>query len=158
MKYTSQPCCDKTMDDKNGLASRMFLPNFIKSWWIQLLSKVLGGSYRPLWISPWGKFYGYTHRKAAKSSPMDQVEWLHLRTCAVPSWCGASRTIWDCCWQWGNSTPRAAAPATSPEENRAWKWMRKLLKIFKNFDMTAAPRVVEMAVTAINVKNWIYPR
>jgi len=26
----------------------------------------------------------------------DQVEWLHLRPCLVPSCCGASRTIRNC--------------------------------------------------------------
>jgi len=36
---------------------------------------------------------GYAHRKATHSSTKDQVEWLHLRPCLVPSWCGTSRTI-----------------------------------------------------------------
>ena len=51
---------------------------------------------------------GYTHAKAARSSPKDQVEWLHLRPCLVPSWCRASRTIWDFCWPWGISSPPMA--------------------------------------------------
>jgi len=56
---------------------------------------------------------GYTPGKAVKRTPKGQVEWLHLRPCLVPSWCGASKTIWDCCWSWGiSSPPRAAAPAT----------------------------------------------
>jgi len=38
----------------------------------------------------------YTHRKTAQTSPKYQVEWLHLWTCLIQSWCGASRTIWDC--------------------------------------------------------------
>ena len=45
--------------------------------------------------------------------PREGVEWLHLRSCLVPSWCGASRTIWDFCWPWGISGPlRAAVWAT----------------------------------------------
>jgi len=37
---------------------------------------------------------------------------LHLRPFLVPSWRGASRTIWDCCWSWGISgTLGAAGPA-----------------------------------------------
>jgi len=45
---------------------------------------------------------GYTHGKAAQRSSKDQVEWLHLQPCLVPSWCGATswcganRTIWNC--------------------------------------------------------------
>ena len=31
--------------------------------------------------------------------------------CLVPSWCGATRTIWNCCWSWGISCPpRDAVP------------------------------------------------
>jgi len=57
-----------------------------------------------------------THGKAAQSSTKEQVEWLHLRPCLVPSWRGVSRTIWDCCWFWGvSSPPRAGAPATLPK-------------------------------------------
>ena len=41
------------------------------------------------------------------------------------SWCGASRTIWDCCWSWDISgPPRAAAPATLPKGKAGTK-MRK---------------------------------
>jgi len=28
------------------------------------------------------------------------MSWLHLGPCLVPSWCGASRTMWDCYWPW----------------------------------------------------------
>ena len=35
---------------------------------------------------------------------------------AWSSWCGDSRTIWDCCWSWGISAPpRASALATLPK-------------------------------------------
>ena len=48
--------------------------------------------------------------------------------CMVPSWCGASRTIRDCCWPWGIlSPPRTAALLPSPEEKWAWKWMNDKL-------------------------------
>ena len=40
-------------------------------------------------LSPSG-YSLYTPWKAA------QVAWLHLRPCLVPSWCGNSRTIWNC--------------------------------------------------------------
>jgi len=68
----------------------------------------------------------YTHRKSAKRSSKDQVKWLNLRSCLVPSRCGASRTIWDCCWSWGIlGLSRAAAPPLSPKEQRARKWVNE---------------------------------
>ena len=72
--------------------------------------------------------FGYSlHRRgAAQSLSKDQVEWLHLRPCLVPSWCGSSRTTWDCCWSWGIfGHPGAAAPATLPKGNRARKWVNE---------------------------------
>ena len=61
-----------------------------------------------------------THGKVTQSSSKNQVAWLHLRPCLVPSWCGASRTIWDCCWSRGISgRPGAAAPWLYPKEKRA---------------------------------------
>jgi len=42
--------------------------------------------------------YTYTKRKASQKAFKDQVEWPHLRPCLVPSWCGASRFFWKCCW------------------------------------------------------------
>jgi len=64
----------------------------------------------------WVQTTVYTYGKAAKRSSMDQVEWLNLRPCLVPSQCEAGRTIWDCCWSWGRWGPsRAAAPATLPK-------------------------------------------
>ena len=42
-KYTSQHCCDKTMDDnKMDLCRQCSFVNCTKSWWIKLLSQVLG--------------------------------------------------------------------------------------------------------------------
>jgi len=37
MKYTSQLCCDKTMDGKMALYHKCCFPNCAKSWWIKLL-------------------------------------------------------------------------------------------------------------------------
>ena len=56
----------------------------------------------------------YTNGNAARRSENVQVKRRHLRPCLVLSWCGADRrTIWDCCWPWGVSSPlMAAAPAT----------------------------------------------
>ena len=69
---------------------------------------------------------GYTHRKATHSPTKDQVEWLHLRPCLVPSWCGTSRTTWDCCWSWGiSSLHKTAAPATRPREKVGRKMNEK---------------------------------
>ena len=39
---------------------------------------------------------GYSHRKTANRLLKHQVEWLHPRPCLIPSWCWASKTIWDC--------------------------------------------------------------
>jgi len=36
--YTSQPCCEKTMDGKMALYRECCFPNCTKSWWIKLLS------------------------------------------------------------------------------------------------------------------------
>jgi len=43
MKYTSQHCCDKTMDGKMTLYRECCFPNCTKLWWINLLSYVLRG-------------------------------------------------------------------------------------------------------------------
>jgi len=66
----------------------------------------------PLQQKGW-KTLVYTHRKVVQSSSKDQVGWLHLRPCLVPSWCGASRTIWDCCWSWEISSPPWAAASVT---------------------------------------------
>jgi len=66
------------------------------------------------------------HLRAAKSSPKDQVEWLHPRPCLIPSWYWASKTIWDRYWPWGiSSLPRTAASATFSEEMWAGKRIKK---------------------------------
>ena len=54
MTYTSQHCCDKTMDDKMALYLEFCFPNCKKSWWIKLHSFVLGGDClnRPLLDPP----------------------------------------------------------------------------------------------------------
>ena len=58
---------------------------------------------------------GYTHGKRPRGSSKDQMECIYLWPCLVPSWCWASRNIWDCCWPWGiSSPPRAAGPRTLP--------------------------------------------
>ena len=58
---------------------------------------------------------GYTQGKEAQRLPKDHVEWLTSPTLLGPSWCGASRTIRYCCWPWGISSPKAAAPSTLPK-------------------------------------------
>jgi len=57
-----------------------------------------------------GKYCWLTHGNVAQRLSKDQVEWQHLPFCSIPSWCGASRTIWDCCWPRGISSPGGAAP------------------------------------------------
>jgi len=57
-----------------------------------------------------------TRGKIVQKSSKHQVAWLHLRPCLVSSWCGASRSIFDCYWSWGISgLPRSAAPSNSPQ-------------------------------------------
>jgi len=79
------------------------------------------------WISPSGYSLHPTHGKAAQNSSMNQVAWLHLQTCLVPSWCGARGTIWDCCWSWGISSPPIAAVSASvsngKESTKMSEWM-----------------------------------
>jgi len=76
----------------------------------------------------------YTHGKATLRSFKDHVMWLYLRPYVVTSWCGASRTIWDCWKQLVISiSPSAAAPATLPRgiadmkmnENRGTFWNKR---------------------------------
>ena len=66
-------------------------------------------------LSPSG-YSLYTHWKAA------QVALLYLCPCLVPSWCGNSRTIWNCILMivryFGLFSPRL-----SPKEKRAPKWV-----------------------------------
>ena len=82
-------------------------------------------------LSPSG--YNLHHGKAAQSLSKDQLAWLHLRPCLVPSWCGASRNIWDCCWSWGILGPhRAAPPATLPKRKPGVK-MNEYAGLHRNF-------------------------
>jgi len=78
---------------------------------------------------------GPTYNSAPTGNqPKNQVAWLHLRPCFVPSCCGASRTIWYCWKLWGISNPprATAAPRPSRKEKRydidwnQWKynWVR----------------------------------
>ena len=70
---------------------------------------------------------GYIYGKAAKRSPKDQAEWLHPGPCLVPSWCGASRTMRDCCWPRDiSSPPRAAAHTTLPRRKAGMKLNEKI--------------------------------
>ena len=39
----------------------------------------------------------HTHGKTVQRSATNQVEWLRFLPCLVPSWRGASRTIWEYC-------------------------------------------------------------
>ena len=56
---------------------------------------------------------GCTQEKAAQRLSKDKVEWLHLRPCLVPSWCGISRIIRDCWIPRGMSNPhRVVVPST----------------------------------------------
>ena len=75
-------------------------------------------------LSPSGYSLLYTHGKAGQSLSKGQVAWLHLRTCLVPSWCGASRTIWGIL-----GPPRAASPVSLPKgksghkkSENEWVW------------------------------------
>ena len=55
----------------------------------------------------------------AQKSSKARVKWLPLWPCLVPSWCGASRTIWNFCWPWGiSSLPTAVTSAISLEKKR----------------------------------------
>jgi len=65
----------------------------------------------------------------AHSLSKDQVAWLHLWPCLVPSWCGASRTIWDHCWLWGISGPPWAAAPTTPPKRKAGTKMSKWMSV-----------------------------
>jgi len=92
---------------------------FVKPWMSSHISELRDPSYVGLAMCqnvPWkngeASASAYTHGKAAQRLSKDQVEWLHLWTWLVPSWCGASKNIWDCCWSWGIlGLPRAASPA-----------------------------------------------
>ena len=47
---------------------------------------------------------------------------IHVRPCLVPSFCGTSRTLWDCCWPWRISSPlNATALITLPRRKTGWK-------------------------------------
>ena len=75
-------------------------------------------------LSPSG--YSLHPREAVQSLSKDQVTWLHLRPCLVPSWCGASRTIWNCFWSWGIPVPLGLLPSPLlPKKNRARKWVNE---------------------------------
>jgi len=52
MKYTSQQCCGKIMDNKPALCRESCFLNCKKSWLIKLLAQVLGKRLLPHWIHP----------------------------------------------------------------------------------------------------------
>ena len=69
-------------------------------------------SYRPQ-STPKGK-----RPKVCPRSSWSDYIW----PCLVLSWCGASRTIWDCCWSWGIAGhPRLLPPQLYPKEKRTRK-------------------------------------
>ena len=61
--------------------------------------------------------------------------WLHLRPCLVPSWCGATRGIWDYCWSWSISGPPRAAARDSPQRRIGHKnkWVNEYVGLYWNF-------------------------
>jgi len=67
--------------------------------WLIVAKKITIGRGLPLGNIGEASLVGYTHGKAAQRSSKVQVAWLHL-PCLIPSCCGASRFIWDCCWPW----------------------------------------------------------
>jgi len=71
--------------------------------------------------------------KRPRGRPKDQVAWLHLRICLVPSWCGVSGTSTESWTSWGISSPPGdAAPATLPRGNAATKmneWVEMLYAV-----------------------------
>jgi len=65
MKYTSQHCCNKTMDGKMALYRECCFPNYTKSWWIKQLLQVSGEAIHrltPHWIHPSTELAGYAHK------------------------------------------------------------------------------------------------
>jgi len=51
MRYTSQHCCDKTMDVEMALHRECFFPNCTKLWW-KVTFVVFWGAIAPPWIRP----------------------------------------------------------------------------------------------------------
>ena len=74
---------------------------FAKRWMSKKLFESRDASYVGSALCPecsgkdWQVLLATPTGKRPRRSPKDQVEWLHLRPCLVPSWYGASRTIWD---------------------------------------------------------------
>jgi len=69
---------------------------------------------------------GLTQVRAAQRSPKNQVAWLHLRLCLVQSWCGTSKTIFNCWNLWSITiNPGADAPAILP----IGQWFSKFFRI-----------------------------
>jgi len=59
---------------------------------------------------------GYSLHSRVSGPEVVQGDVTTSPTLLAPSWCGASRGIWDYCWSWGISgPPRAASPATLPK-------------------------------------------
>ena len=97
--------------------------NIVKPWMISDVYESknpssVGSAMCPKWPKKvWGGDTCWLHpRESGPRSPKhQQVEWLHLQPCLVPSWCGVIRTVWSCSWSWGiSSPPRIAAPTTLP--------------------------------------------
>jgi len=52
MKYTSQHCCDKTMDVKMALYHECCFLNCTKSWWKSYFRRLRGGGSPPPLLDP----------------------------------------------------------------------------------------------------------
>jgi len=69
--------------------------------------------------------------KPAQRSSNHQVEWLHLRPCLVPSWCGTSRNVWNLASPrdvFQVLLPRVASPAILPKRKAGMKMKAKTLQ------------------------------
>jgi len=144
MRYTSQHCCDKTMDDKMALHRECCFPNCTKSWWMKLLLWVWGWMIVPIapsWISPGrNSTCGLTIRQSSGGKCSlwsyfeERKQWIRTRIGADRADVVSIRTngfiVADTSSRWGalglNASPWRSWPS-SVWHARAGNWIPKVL-------------------------------
>ena len=83
--------------------------------------------------------------------------WLHLRLGLALSWCGANRTIRNCWKPWGISSPKVAAPVTTPRRKLGMKikqWMKVVWRQVSRFQRK--PKFLESCMK-VSKRSRAYP-
>ena len=85
---------------------------------------------------------GATHWNMIQKSSKHQMAWLDHQPCLFPSWCGASRNIWDCWKPWGISRPPRVPAPRAPQGKSGYgnEWMNISCRVVNGLHFEALTR------------------